>query len=60
MLSEMQDGLLTRINLGSHSGSDIYYLYVLTCLCLNFLIYKLRVYHHSNYFLWLYLGLDEM
>lgn len=44
----------------SHSGSDIYYLYVLTCLCLNFLIYKLRVYHHSNYFLWLYLGLDEM
>lgn len=44
----------------SHSGSDIYYPYVLTCLCLNFLIYKLRVYHHSNYFLWLYLGLDEM
>lgn len=27
MLSEMQDGLLTRINLGSHSGSDIYTLH---------------------------------
>lgn len=44
----------------SHSGSDIYYPCVLPSLCLNFLIYKLTVYHHSNYFLWLYLGLDEM
>lgn len=44
----------------SHSGSDIYYPCVLPSLCLNFLIYKLMVYHHSNYFLWLYLGLDEM
>lgn len=44
----------------SHSSSDVYYLCVLTSLCLNFLTHKLRVYHHSNYLLGLYLGLDEM